>query len=55
MTDHPALADLRFLIGAWTMELSGASFLPDPESVVTGSVTFDWIEDDASGSRLRWT
>jgi hypothetical protein len=48
MTDHPALADLRFLVGAWSMELSGASFLPDPESVMNGSVTFDWIEHDAA-------
>ena len=48
MTDYPALADLRFLVGAWNMELSGASFLPDPQSVVNGSVAFDWIEDCAA-------
>ena len=48
MTDHPALAGLRFLTGAWNMELSGASFLPDPESVVSGPVTFAWIEDRAA-------
>jgi Bacterial protein of unknown function (DUF899) len=45
MTDHPAPADLRVLAGAWTMELSGASFLPDPQTVVSGPVTLDWIED----------
>jgi|SRR5215471_11884347 len=59
MTDHPALAGLRILTGAWTMELSDASFLPDPESVVKGSVTFDWIEDRAAlvmrmGDRATW-
>lgn len=48
MTANPALGDLRFLAGAWDMELSGASFLPDPEAVVRGSVTFDWIEDGAA-------
>lgn len=30
MTTNPALADLQFLAGAWDMELSEASFLPDP-------------------------
>lgn len=45
MTAKPALADLRFLAGAWNMELSGASFLPNPDTVVASPVTFDWIED----------
>jgi hypothetical protein len=59
MMDTPALAGLRFLTGDWTMELSGASFLPDPESVVSGPVTFDWIEDGAAlamrmGDNATW-
>ena len=48
MTDRPALDDLRIFTGAWTMELSDASFLPDPESVIKGSASFDWIEDGAA-------
>jgi hypothetical protein len=48
MSDNPALAELQFLAGDWDMELSGASFLPDPEAVVKGSVTFDWIEAGAA-------
>ena len=48
MTANPALADLRFLAGDWDMELSGASFLPDPDATVHGSVTFEWIEQGAA-------
>ncbi len=48
MTTNPALADLRFLVGAWDMELSEASFLPDPGAKVHGSVTFEWIEQGAA-------
>jgi hypothetical protein len=48
MTTNPALADLRFLAGAWDMELSEASFLPDPDAKVHGSVTFEWIEQGAA-------
>jgi hypothetical protein len=48
MSANPALAELRFLVGAWDMELSRASFLADPEAVVNGTVTFDWIEDGAA-------
>ena len=44
MTTNPALADLQFLAGAWDMELSDASFLPDPDATVSGSVTFEWLE-----------
>jgi hypothetical protein len=48
MSINPALADLQFLAGAWDMELSEASFLPDPAATVGGSVTFDWIEQGAA-------
>jgi hypothetical protein len=30
------------------MELSGASFLPDPDDRVTGTVAIEWIEDGAA-------
>jgi len=44
MTINPALDALRFLVGEWDMELSDASFLPDPDAKVNGSVSFEWIE-----------
>ena len=44
MTINPALATLQFLVGAWDMELSEASLLPDPDTKVHGSATFEWIE-----------
>lgn len=34
-----------FLIGDWSMELSNASFLPNPRTAITGSVSFEWLED----------
>lgn len=39
---------MQFLAGAWDMELSGASFLPDPDASVHGPVTFEWIEQGAA-------
>jgi hypothetical protein len=48
MTTNPALADVQFLAGTWEMELSDASFLPDPDAKVNGSVTFEWIEHGAA-------
>ena len=48
MTTNPALATLQFLAGAWDMELSEASFLPDPDASVHGPVTFEWIEQGAA-------
>jgi hypothetical protein len=48
MTTNPALAQLEFLVGTWDMTLSGASFLPDPDAKVHGSVTFEWIEHGAA-------
>jgi hypothetical protein len=44
---NPTLATLEPLIGEWHMELSGASFLPDPDTKVPGSVVFEWIENGA--------
>jgi hypothetical protein len=44
MTTNPALDELRFLVGAWDMELSEASFLPDRETKLRGSVIFQWVE-----------
>jgi hypothetical protein len=48
MTTNPALAPLQFLAGAWDMEVSEASFLPDPDASVHGSVTVEWIEQGAA-------
>ncbi len=48
MTTNPALDELRFLVGAWDMELSEASFLPDPETKLRGSVIFQWVEGGAA-------
>ena len=45
---NPALADLAPLVGRWKMELHNAAFLPEPDSRVTGSADFDWIEDGAA-------
>lgn len=41
---NPALKAIEFLAGEWVMELSNASFLPDPNTVVRGSVSFEWLE-----------
>ncbi len=45
---NPALADLAPFVGQWRMEVYGATFLPDLDTRVTGSVEFDWIEDGAA-------
>ena len=42
---NPALRDIEALAGEWAMELSNASFLPDPSTTVKGSVSFEWLED----------
>ncbi len=47
---NPALAALEPLVGRWRMELHGASFLPDRETRLTGSVDIGWIE---AGAALR--
>jgi hypothetical protein len=41
---NPALENIEFLTGAWVMELSNASFLDDPKTVVHGSATFEKLE-----------
>ncbi len=41
---NPALKTLEVLVGDWTMELSNASFLPDPTSTIRGSASFEWFE-----------
>jgi hypothetical protein len=48
MTINPALATLQFLAGAWDMELSGASFLPDSDAKVGEPATLEWIEQGAA-------
>jgi hypothetical protein len=48
MTTNPALADLQFLVAAWYTELSEASFLPDPDATVRGSVMFEWLSQGAA-------
>jgi len=42
---NPALSDLEVLLGDWDMALSGASFLPDPETVVHGRIEARPIEE----------
>jgi len=44
---NPALRDLEILVGAWEMELSNASFLPDPSTTINSKVVFEWLEDRA--------
>jgi len=44
---NPALRDLEILIGKWEMELSNASFLPNPSATVRSKVVFEWLEDAA--------
>ena len=41
---NPALKALEVLAGAWTMELSNGSFLPDPAATIRGKASFDWFE-----------
>ena len=48
MTTNPALRELEFLAGDWDMEVSEASFLPDPDAKLHGPVTFEWIEQGAA-------
>jgi hypothetical protein len=41
---NPALRALGVLAGTWTMELSNALFLPDPNTTIRGNVSFEWFE-----------
>jgi hypothetical protein len=42
---NPALSRLVTLVGDWDMELSGASFLPNPQAKMHGPASFNWIEN----------
>jgi len=44
---NPALRALEILIGKWEVELSNASFLPNPSATVRSEVVFEWLEDGA--------
>ena len=39
---NPALKELAVLAGDWDMELSNASFLPDPSAIVMGKLSVEW-------------
>jgi hypothetical protein len=41
---NPALKPLEVLAGDWVMELSNASFLPNPSDKLEGYVSFKWLE-----------
>jgi len=41
---NPALKPIEMLVGAWDMELSNASFLPDAKATIHGRVSFEWFE-----------
>jgi hypothetical protein len=43
-TENPSLVQLELFVGKWEMELSNASFLPDPKTVIKGVVTFERLE-----------
>jgi hypothetical protein len=47
MKANPALKGLKPFIGHWGMELSNASFLPEPSATIRGRVSFASIEDGA--------
>jgi hypothetical protein len=42
---NPALKELEIFVGNWDMEISGAAFLPDPQTKVHAPTYFKWIED----------
>lgn len=44
---NPALKHLEVLAGEWEMELSNASFLPNPSETIKGRVSFEWVQDGA--------
>ncbi len=45
--NNPALGNIAFLVGDWSIELSNASFLPDPKQKINFSVTYEWKADGA--------
>lgn len=44
---NPALKPLTVLVGEWEIELSHASFLPNPSDTVKGLVSFERVQDGA--------
>jgi hypothetical protein len=44
---NPALKDLEVFVGDWDMEISRASFLPDPSATVHGYASIEWLEKGA--------
>ena len=44
---NPALKPLEVFVGDWDMELSNASFLPDPQTTVHGPIHFRWVQAGA--------
>jgi uncharacterized protein YndB with AHSA1/START domain len=47
LKSNPALDRLKVLVGDWNMELSNAAFLPNPSDTVNGTVSFEWVEEEA--------
>ncbi len=45
LENNPALKEIDFLVGTWSIELSNASFLPKPKQTISFTVTYRWIED----------
>jgi len=41
---NPALKALKGFVGDWEMEISAASFLPDPSAAFHGHTSFQWSE-----------
>ena len=41
---NSVLQSLRELVGTWEMNLSNASFLPDPTTTISGTASFEWFE-----------
>jgi hypothetical protein len=44
---NSALESLEVFVGEWEMEVSRASFIPDPSATLSGYASFKWIEDGA--------
>lgn len=45
---NPALKPLEWLVGDWQMEISNASFLPNPStSVAGGLLSCEWVQEGA--------
>lgn len=42
---NPMLKPLGFLIGAWSLQLSNASFMPDPKMTIKGSAEVEALDE----------